>query len=509
MNNINEGASTQYPTKIEGATSFISAIQPNATIGNCRDFSTELAKQNNNLTNSSSSLIDNSNNELLVIDESNSLPSDVSSEDNEKEANVLLSLVQAVSTSNTNTPNTPTNLSKEEKVCVCCGKTGGNRFSKTYTVRDSNMKDYQKCFPEANIVPGFACSTCYAKQYRFVNSKFSRATKSSRKNTATKAKSNNSPQMKSSPKEKLNDLKRQHSSEDEDKSLTMDDLENINLPTEKAKRNRKPLKKQKKDLTKGIVDGIEEIVCFVCHKSERETPNDLMLTCKSCGFKIHLKCYENEHFSRKFAKDWECIECKCCNVCGGAEYSEGNEILFCNRCDKGFHQLCCPPKFRTIPKEDKPWFCEGCYEYLKQKKIKKENRKKNNIPKQQDEKKETNKSLTNGSINGCISTSTISKPNDNMIIEQVPSTSTSDNNSNISPQIRIIVNYILNNDLLYSTYLNINNFDYILSNRISQQQSVTLHFNNLVAPSKSNTRADLAMEYFNGLKEYLFSLDYN
>ncbi|EFC36804.1 predicted protein [Naegleria gruberi] len=111
--------------------------------------------------------------------------------------------------------------------------------------------------------------------------------------------------------------------------------------------------------------------CYVCHKTNEGTDKQTMLTCKTCGLKVHAGCYENTHFSLKYADSWECVDCKKCEVCKDANYREGNEILMCNRCDKGYHQLCCSEKFRTVPEGDKPWFCESCVDYLKEKKQKK------------------------------------------------------------------------------------------------------------------------------------------
>ncbi|KAG2392007.1 hypothetical protein C9374_013492 [Naegleria lovaniensis] len=110
--------------------------------------------------------------------------------------------------------------------------------------------------------------------------------------------------------------------------------------------------------------------CQVCNSSA-ETNKNFMLTCKTCGMKIHLNCYDNDHLSKKFAKNWECVECKSCEVCKKSTYAADNQILICNRCDRGYHQNCCTGKFRTIPTGDKPWFCEECWTYLSEKKKKK------------------------------------------------------------------------------------------------------------------------------------------
>ncbi|KAF0980440.1 hypothetical protein FDP41_013654 [Naegleria fowleri] len=121
--------------------------------------------------------------------------------------------------------------------------------------------------------------------------------------------------------------------------------------------------------------------CQVCGSSA-ETSKNFMLTCKTCGHKIHLNCYDNDHLSKKFAKDWECVECKSCEVCKKSTYDADNQILICNRCDRGYHQNCCTGRFRNIPTGDKPWFCEECWTYLSEKKKKK--KRKTDEPAQQE-----------------------------------------------------------------------------------------------------------------------------
>ncbi|KAK1759429.1 origin recognition complex subunit 4 [Echria macrotheca] len=45
-----------------------------------------------------------------------------------------------------------------------------------------------------------------------------------------------------------------------------------------------------------------------------------------------------------------------CIICSKPDSELGNEILFCDNCDKGYHQKCC--EVTTIPKGD--WFCRDC-----------------------------------------------------------------------------------------------------------------------------------------------------
>lgn len=53
---------------------------------------------------------------------------------------------------------------------------------------------------------------------------------------------------------------------------------------------------------------------------------------------------------------WRCMECKICEVCG--EKGDDEQIMFCDRCDRGWHLYC------LTPPRDKPprglWFCPLC-----------------------------------------------------------------------------------------------------------------------------------------------------
>nr|XP_009935526.1 PREDICTED: zinc finger protein ubi-d4-like [Opisthocomus hoazin] len=39
---------------------------------------------------------------------------------------------------------------------------------------------------------------------------------------------------------------------------------------------------------------------------------------------------------------WQCIECKCCNICGTSENDD--QLLFCDDCDRGYHMYCPTPR---------------------------------------------------------------------------------------------------------------------------------------------------------------------
>eukprot|EP00966_Prymnesium_polylepis_P053592 1239099-Prymnesium_polylepis.1 len=47
-----------------------------------------------------------------------------------------------------------------------------------------------------------------------------------------------------------------------------------------------------------------------------------------------------------------------CDTCAGKSSVQGNEIIFCDACDTGFHQLCLIPPLANVPADE--WFCASC-----------------------------------------------------------------------------------------------------------------------------------------------------
>lgn len=47
-----------------------------------------------------------------------------------------------------------------------------------------------------------------------------------------------------------------------------------------------------------------------------------------------------------------------CAVCKNGESDPPNEILFCDNCDRAFHQQCCSPPVAEVPEGD--WLCKDC-----------------------------------------------------------------------------------------------------------------------------------------------------
>ena len=55
---------------------------------------------------------------------------------------------------------------------------------------------------------------------------------------------------------------------------------------------------------------------------------------------------------------WQCIECKCCTLCGTSEHDE--QLLFCDDCDRGYHMYCLVPPIKEPPEGS--WSCNLCIE---------------------------------------------------------------------------------------------------------------------------------------------------
>ncbi|CAM9108434.1 unnamed protein product, partial [Bubo scandiacus] len=47
---------------------------------------------------------------------------------------------------------------------------------------------------------------------------------------------------------------------------------------------------------------------------------------------------------------WQCIECKCCNICGTSENDD--QLLFCDDCDRGYHMYCLTPPHVGAPRRE-------------------------------------------------------------------------------------------------------------------------------------------------------------
>jgi len=103
--------------------------------------------------------------------------------------------------------------------------------------------------------------------------------------------------------------------------------------------------------------GVSEDVCCTCR--ERYNPEgDKFARCTVCDRSSHTACLgltDDQHeVIQTYA--WACIECKKCTVCAQSRNEE--QILFCDRCDRGFHTFCVA--LRRLPK-DEIWICRFCF----------------------------------------------------------------------------------------------------------------------------------------------------
>lgn len=72
-----------------------------------------------------------------------------------------------------------------------------------------------------------------------------------------------------------------------------------------------------------------------------------LVSCAECGRSGHPSCLQ---FSENMLASvrqypWQCIECKCCSVCGTSENDD--QLLFCDDCDRGYHMYCLVPPIKV------------------------------------------------------------------------------------------------------------------------------------------------------------------
>ncbi|XP_050671627.1 zinc finger protein ubi-d4 A [Leptidea sinapis] len=102
--------------------------------------------------------------------------------------------------------------------------------------------------------------------------------------------------------------------------------------------------------------------CDFCLGDERAnkktgTPEELV-SCSDCGRSGHPTCLQftvNMMVSMR-TYHWQCIECKCCSVCGNSDNDD--QLLFCDDCDRGYHMYCLAPPLETPPEGS--WSCALC-----------------------------------------------------------------------------------------------------------------------------------------------------
>ncbi|XP_054162039.1 histone acetyltransferase KAT6A-like [Oppia nitens] len=101
--------------------------------------------------------------------------------------------------------------------------------------------------------------------------------------------------------------------------------------------------------------------CDFCHlktKFTKRGENEESLTCKDCSARAHPSCmgYSRELAERSSLSPWQCMDCKTCNICHDSR--DGENMLVCDFCDKGFHMNCHIPMVQLKPIGK--WECNDC-----------------------------------------------------------------------------------------------------------------------------------------------------
>lgn len=152
---------------------------------------------------------------------------------------------------------------------------------------------------------------------------------------------------------------------DPDEELVSDDEEEIARKAEERRKVEEEKERKRKLKEEAENDKLEkesnssavsEDTCCTCRKPYE---GDYKIAkCSICIRSSHIECLaitEEQHAVIQTYK-WACIECKTCTVCAQARNEE--QILFCDRCDRGYHTFCVA--LRSIPK-GKIWTCRVCF----------------------------------------------------------------------------------------------------------------------------------------------------
>ena len=85
-----------------------------------------------------------------------------------------------------------------------------------------------------------------------------------------------------------------------------------------------------------------------------------LVCCSECGSCGHPTCMHWGTNGRKLAiaqqYAWRCMECKVCEVCD--DKGDDSQIMFCDRCDRGWHLYCLDPPLSKPPRG--VWYCPRC-----------------------------------------------------------------------------------------------------------------------------------------------------
>ncbi|XP_011608839.1 zinc finger protein ubi-d4 isoform X6 [Takifugu rubripes] len=99
--------------------------------------------------------------------------------------------------------------------------------------------------------------------------------------------------------------------------------------------------------------------------NQKTGQSEELVSCSDCGRSGHPTCLQFTPVMMAAVKTyrWQCIECKCCNVCGTSENDD--QLLFCDDCDRGYHMYCLSPPMTEPPEGS--WSCHLCLALLKDK----------------------------------------------------------------------------------------------------------------------------------------------
>ncbi|XP_061658853.1 zinc finger protein ubi-d4 isoform X2 [Syngnathoides biaculeatus] len=106
--------------------------------------------------------------------------------------------------------------------------------------------------------------------------------------------------------------------------------------------------------------------CLGDSKTNHKTgQSEELVSCSDCGRSGHPSCLQFTPAMMAAVKTyrWQCIECKCCNMCGTSENDD--QLLFCDDCDRGYHMYCLKPPMAEPPEGS--WSCHLCVYLLKDK----------------------------------------------------------------------------------------------------------------------------------------------
>ncbi|KAI1289336.1 Histone acetyltransferase KAT6A [Halotydeus destructor] len=99
---------------------------------------------------------------------------------------------------------------------------------------------------------------------------------------------------------------------------------------------------------------------YTASSNGKGVPEDLLI-CKDCDAKAHPSCmqYSEELATRIRRSPWQCMECKTCANCNDS--GDWDFMLFCDMCDKGYHNECHEPPLTKKPSGK--WVCSHCQTY--------------------------------------------------------------------------------------------------------------------------------------------------